>query len=386
MCVLWIDLVSELGGAQYSLFETCKGLSANGVEIVVAVPQGPLFECLSAKGIRVFPVSPVRTTRRGWGFFTTAAKLLRTPSTIRQIVQAVKPDVIHANSLPAFLAAHKAVSRTPVIWHVRDLQLPLLLMRDAAKKATRIIAASASIDEMLAQTLSSRNRRSVRIIRNGIDLSRFANCDRNAMRQSLGVTAENPVIGMIAHFIPWKCHDAFITAAIDIHQKRPAAHFVLVGRDLFGEHADWITQLRKMIKDAGLEPNFHWMTECDDVSKILPAFDVLVHPAHHEPFGRVICEGMAASVPVVAAASGGPAAIIEAGISGILVRDGDPHRIAEETLALLADPARVAALTEAGRDRVRKEFSVERVCERLAKEYRSIIAEVEANKKPSNDK
>ena len=370
-------MLSELGGAQYSLLETCIGLSACGVNVVAAVPHGPLFDSLSEKGICVYPVSPVRATSRGWGFFTTAAKLLRTPSTIRQIVRVVKPNVIHANSLPAFLAAHKAVPHVPVIWHVRDLQLPPVVAREAAKKAARIIAASNTIDEMLMELISSLNYGSIRLIRNGIDFSRFANCDRSAVRQRLGLPDGCPVIGMIAHLIPWKRHDAFIKAAIDIHRQRPDAHFVLVGRDLFNEHAGWGATLKKMIADAGLELHFHWIADCTDASQVLPALDVLMHPARFEPFGRVICEGMAASVPVIAASSGGPATIIEANVSGILVRDGDPQRMAEEALALLADPARVAALTTAGRDRVFKEFNVTRVCERLAKEYRAVIADAE---------
>ena len=386
MRVLWIDLVSELGGAQYSFLEACTGLPAHGVDVVAAVPQGPLFDCLSAKGITVYPVSPLRATSRGWGFFITAAKLLRAPSTIRQIVQVVKPDIIHANSLPACIAAQKAVSRIPVFWHVRDLQLPALAIHNAAKKASRIIAASSAIDEMLTQATSSRNYGRIRVIRNGIDLSRFENCDRIAARQRVGVPAEAPVIGMIAHLVPWKRHDAFIAVAIDIHRQRPDAHFVLVGRDLFREHADWNAQLKKTIADAGLENHFHWVTDCNDAPQVLPAFDVLVHPARFEPFGRVICEGMAAGVPVIAAASGGPAAIIEDGVSGILVRDGDPHLMAGEALALLADPARAAAVTAAGRDRVRNEFSVASVCQRLAKEYRAVIAEIESDKNFKKDK
>jgi glycosyltransferase involved in cell wall biosynthesis len=84
---------------------------------------------------------------------------------------------------------------------------------------------------------------------------------------------------------------------------------------------------------------------------------------------------MASAVPVIAAESGGPAAIIEPGVSGVLVRDGDPRRMAEEALALLADPARAAALAAAGRARVLAHFTAGKVCEQLAKEYRALIAD-----------
>jgi glycosyltransferase involved in cell wall biosynthesis len=85
---------------------------------------------------------------------------------------------------------------------------------------------------------------------------------------------------------------------------------------------------------------------------------------------------MAASVPVIAAASGGPASIIQQGVSGILVRDGDPQRMAEEALALLADPARAAKVGAAGRNQMLNKFTTRHVCEQLIKEYRALISSV----------
>lgn len=374
MRVLWVDLVSELGGAQYSLLEVCTRLSAHGVEVVAAVPRGPLFDRLSTSGITVFPVSPVRAAKHGWSLFSTAAKLMRAPSTVCQIIHAVKPDIIHANSLPAFLASRKTFSHIPLVWHVRDMRLPVLLARDAAKKASRIIAASEAIDEYLVEILSPRNLGRIRVVRNGIDPERAAAVSRADARQRFGLPADCPVIGMVAHLIPWKKHDAFIMAATEIRRQRPDAHFVAVGRDLFNEHSRWISQLEKMVAAAGLEEQFHWIRDCDDAAQILRAFDLLIHPAKGEPFGRVICEAMAAAIPVIAAESAGPASIIESGESGVLVRDGDPLRMAGEALALLADPARAAALAAAGRARVLGRFTVDTVCAQLAKEYRALIA------------
>lgn len=374
MRVLWVDLVSELGGAQYSLLEVCTRLPSHGVEVVVAVPQGHLFNRLSASGATVFPVSPLRASRRGWGLFSTAAKLMRAPSTIRQIVHAVKPDIVHANSLPAFLASRKISSDIPLVWHVRDLRLPVVVARDAAKKASRIIAASRAVDEYLAEIFSSRTFGRIRVIRNGIDPERFTAVSRAAARQRFGLPAEGPVIGMVAHLIPWKRHDAFITAAAEIHRQRPDVHFVVVGRDLFNEHARWVAQLEAMVAVAGIGEQFHWIRDCDDAAQIMSAFDLLLHPAKDEPFGRAVCEAMAASVPVIAADSAGPASIIKPNVSGILVRDGDPLRMVAEALALLDDPARAATLAAAGHARVLSRFTVDHVCKQLAKEYHALIA------------
>jgi glycosyltransferase involved in cell wall biosynthesis len=346
------------------------------VEVVAAVPHGPLFDRLTAAGLKVFPVSAVRATKRGLGLFTTTAKLLRAPGTVLQIIRNVKPDIIHANSLPAFIAASRTGTGVPLVWHVRDLQLPALVAHEAAKKADRIIAASEAIDEHLVDILSPRILGHIRVIRNGIDPSCFAVADKATARQRFNLPQKAPVIGMIAHLIPWKRHDAFIQAAAVILQQRPDAHFVVVGRDLFRENTRWVAQLEAQVKQAGLDTCFHWIKDSDAPQEILPAFDLLLHPALNEPFGRVICEAMAAQVPVIAAESGGPFTIIEQRVSGILVRDGDPQRMAEEALALLADPARAARLAEAGRKRVLDHFTTRHVCKKLVKEYRSLLASI----------
>ena len=374
MRVLWVDLVSELGGAQYSLLEVCVRLPTYGIEVVAAVPQGPLFDRLSASGVTVFPVSPLRASRRGWGLFSTAAKLMRAPNTICRIAQVVKPDIVHANNLPAFLASRKISSSIPSVWHVRDMRLPVLVARDAAKRASRIIAVSGAVDEYLVETLSPRILGRIRVVHNGVDPERFTVVSRAAARQRFGLPAEGPVVGMVAHLIPWKRHDAFITAATEISRQRPDVHFAAVGRDLFNEHARWVSQLEAMVAASGIGERFHWVRDCADAAQILSAFDLMLHPAKDEPFGRAVCEAMAASVPVIAAESAGPALIIEPGVSGVLVRSGDPLRMAQEALALLDDPARAATLAAAGRARVLSRFTVDHVCEQLAKEYHALIA------------
>lgn len=376
MTVLWIDLVSELGGAQHSMSELCSALSSAGVDVVAAAPYGPLFDRLTAAGLKVFPVSPIRARKRGWGLFTTAAKLLRAPSTVSQIIRTVKPDIIHTNSLPAFLAASHTGTSIPVIWHVRDLRLPTLVAREAAKKAARIIAASEAIDEYLVDFLSPRILGRIRIIRNGIDPTRFWPADKDAARKRFGLPQNVPVIGMIAHLIPWKRQDAFIQAAAAIHQQKPDAHFVIVGRDLFHENNRWVSQLETQVQQTGVGSCFHWIKDLDTSHEVLPAFDLFLHPALNEPFGRVICEAMAAGVPVISAESGGPVNIIEQRVSGILVREGDPQLMAEESLALLANPAGAARLAKAGRARVLSQFTTQHVCEQLEKEYRALLASV----------
>ena len=82
---------------------------------------------------------------------------------------------------------------------------------------------------------------------------------------------------------------------------------------------------------------------------------------------------MTACVPVVAAASGGHLEIVERDRTGLLVAPDDPQELAQAALALLADPARASALSNAARAWAANNFSVAAHAEAVAGIYRSLL-------------
>jgi glycosyltransferase involved in cell wall biosynthesis len=77
---------------------------------------------------------------------------------------------------------------------------------------------------------------------------------------------------------------------------------------------------------------------------------VLVHSSTvPEPFGQVVVEGMAAGLPVVAAAAGGPLEIVRDGVDGLLYRPGDVEALAAALRRLATDEALRRRLGDAGR-------------------------------------
>lgn len=367
--ILWINVVAELGGAQHSMFEVCQRLAKAGVTVEVAIPYGALYDRFHEAGFTIYPISPIRASKKGLALFKTMAKLLKAPHTVNQIIRVSKPDIVHANSLAAFLTTTHAPAATPIIWHVRDIQPPPALIRPALRRAVRIITASEAIDEHFTEMLSPRHRGKLLLIRNGIDSSRFGGADKVALRASCNLPAERPVIGMAAHLIPWKKHDVFIEAAALIKAQLPDAHFAIIGKDLFGESQRYIKQLKDLIAEKGMESSFTWISDIHQPERIIPALDLLIHPARREPFGRVICEAMAAGVPVVAADTGGPSTIIIDFQSGRLAPGGSAEQFAAIAIELLSNQQKCTALIDNAQQRVRQNYTLERVCAQLVDLY-----------------
>jgi len=70
-------------------------------------------------------------------------------------------------------------------------------------------------------------------------------------------------------------------------------------------------------------------------------FDVFLFTSAWEAFGLVVIDAMAAGVPVVAVLTPDSAVdeIIEFGVNGYVLSDGDPARISECVIRLLEDKA-----------------------------------------------
>ena len=79
------------------------------------------------------------------------------------------------------------------------------------------------------------------------------------------------------------------------------------------------------------------------------SLDVFVHSGPHDTFGQTIQEAAASGLPVVAPAAGGPADLVQDGVTGFLVAPGDPAALAAGVARLAADPALRATQSAAAR-------------------------------------
>jgi glycosyltransferase involved in cell wall biosynthesis len=113
-----------------------------------------------------------------------------------------------------------------------------------------------------------------------------------------------------------------------------------------------------------------WRT---DPANLLAAADIFVCASRQEPLGNMVIEAWSARRPVIAAAVGGPAELIDAGRTGLLVPADDAGALAEALDRALADPAQAAALAEAGRARYEADFAEAPVLSR----WRDFLATVE---------
>lgn len=137
--------------------------------------------------------------------------------------------------------------------------------------------------------------------------------------------------------------------------------------------------LKDMAKALGISEKVIFAGNVE--SAALPDFysraDVLVLPSlttarWKEQFGRVLIEAMACETPVVGSTSGEIPNVI--GGAGLVFREGDCVLLAGALKRLLASPEKRKRCSQAGRERVLKEFTWSAVAKKLEDAYREVCA------------
>jgi len=195
---------------------------------------------------------------------------------------------------------------------------------------------------------------------------------REEVRRELGL-GDGPLIGLVGRIARVKSIEYFINAAAICAKDFPSARFIVVGGPGTPADSAYFEELKKQVNGLGLNDKFSFIGRRNDVPRIMAAIDVLTLTSSSEGFGLVLIEAMAGAVPVVGSRVGGVAEIISDGEDGFLVPYGDAHAIADSIKTLLKDPARAKRMGQAGREKVTRLFSSDRLAKQLEGIYLSLV-------------
>lgn len=378
--VVYLDHCAQLSGAELALLRTLPALSRVDAHVVLG-EDGPLSRKLRESGVSTEVFRMPRAARRlkkaqakpaafpASAGFGTLWYVLRLARRLRQL----KPDLVHTNSLKAAIYGGLAsrLAGIPCVWHIRDRITPdhlpnpaISLIRWLAPRLPSSVIANSNstlITLELPQSVGS-------VIPSPIifDPVQLASAPCRIEHGDLSF-----VVGMVGRIAPWKGQHVFIDA---FSQAFPSgnATAVVVGAPLFGED-QYAEQVRARAAGLGLNGRVQFVGFQDDVVGQLSRLDVLVHASIlPEPFGQVVIEGMAAGLPVIATGAGGPAEIIEDGVTGMLYEPGNADALAQSLRQLAADPALRKRLGEAARCRA-GDFAPEIIAGQLFSVYRALL-------------
>jgi glycosyltransferase involved in cell wall biosynthesis len=285
------------------------------------------------------------------------------------LVHSVTPKAGLLSMIAAFVARVPARIHTFTgqVWATRSG-----LARRGLKMMDRLMAACAT--HLLADSDSQRRflidegivrAGKIAVLANGslsgVDTARFKadSATRTQVRQRLGVPAD----ALLFVFIGRLKRDKGLLELFDAFREVAAASaeswLILVGPD---EEA-----LAPMVPQVSAASGGRviWVGQTSAPEEYLAAADVLVLPSYREGFPTSTLEAASAGLPAIATRIYGLTDAVVDGVTGILVPPRDAAALAQAMLSLARAPDKRAALGQSARDRVRRDFSQDRVTSAL---------------------
>lgn len=207
------------------------------------------------------------------------------------------------------------------------------------------------------------------VVVNGIDLDEM---DRTILhspvrRETLGLSADDFVLGCVSRWDPVKRFEVLIQALRRLADRIPRLALLLVGGG--GEEG----RIRRLVAETGLQDRVIFTGFLGNPTRVYGMLDLYTATSLKEGLPLAPLEAMGASLAIVATDVPGHRDVIVQGETGLLVPPEDSAALAEAIAELVGDPARRQRMGKAGRRRVQDHFAVRAMVSKTAAVYRDAV-------------
>lgn len=205
----------------------------------------------------------------------------------------------------------------------------------------------------------------IKVIPNFIDLHRFNLQAKDHFKRAIAPEGEKILIHT-SNFRKVKRTEDVVRIFAKILEKIPSK-LLMVGDG--GERSD----CEQLCRDLGVGDDVRFLGKQDAIEEILSVSDLFLMPSQSESFGLAALEAMACKVPVVSSNAGGLPELNIDGVTGFLKDIGDVQGMADSSIYILEDEARLAQFKENALARA-KEFDLAKILPIYENYYIEVIA------------
>lgn len=361
MKVLHVESGMHLyGGALQVVFLT-RGLQRLGVSNVLACPQGSAIAQAAAPwGVAVRPMPMGGDADLGL------------VSRLRRLIAQEKPDLIHLHSRRGADVWGGVAGRLAGIPVVLSRRVDNAEARWAVALKYRLYDRVVSISQGIRGVLASEgvSEGKLRCVPSAVDTEQYHpdHADPAWFRQEFAVEPGQLVAGMVAQLIPRKGHQTLLDALPAVLQAHPGLKVLLFGQGPEAHKLDARIKASPLLAAHVVMTGFR-----NDLQRVLPCLDLVVHPAFMEGLGVSLLQAAACGVPLIGGRAGGIPEIVRPGINGELIEPGDVQGLAAAMTELLGSPERRRRYGAAGRELVMAQFSIDSMVQGNLAVYRELL-------------
>jgi glycosyltransferase involved in cell wall biosynthesis len=266
----------------------------------------------------------------------------------------------------AYLLARQArvpLVTTPFVHLDPPTSIRMRWQRQALQGSDHLIALTDQEKQHLHEQYRIPDAR-VSVVSPGVDLARFSTRDKAECRRQLGMPENDFVALCLGRKEEHKGLDVLIQALDKLRCRDGApCRLLLAGPDTpYSQH---------LLSSVGLDRGVVDLGTVDESTKLacLNACDCLAFPSRSESFGIVITEAWAMAKPVVVARLGSTSEMVSDEVDGLLCDPGSSDDLARAMGTLRDNPERAIAMGSAGKEKVRRRYTVDVMRSKLEELY-----------------
>lgn len=366
MKILFITDYAGIGGGETSLLNTMKEGQNSGLfnPVLYCCQEGKL--CSAAKSFNIPVLSgKLSFLLRGW----MKGIPLVNPFGVCRLVKLIRSeniDAVHINSAEVSLVhgmIAAKICRIPAYWTCHgQWEKPYGLRSKISafflKKVFFVSAFVASYSGFSAEQEV--------LTYLGFTRSRSESSVSDCLRKQFMISSTSTVVGVIGRFQDVKRQDLLVSAAKSLLKKGDKELvFVFIGETQFSKRNDVYKQnVIEKVRQSGFESHFIFLGHQENMSAVYSMVDLVVIPSKYESFSMVTLESLAYGKTVVATNGGAPRELLGEGKWGYLFNSGEVESLAGTIQQAVASPLNASDLVARA-----EEFSIERYCQLLVREY-----------------
>ena len=348
-------------GSEQCLLDLVSGVDRSLFDLLVLTNGRTLAAEVEKRGIEAVIV-------KHW----SGGAVLNAPTRQRvaRLLRERNASMIHANMAVTLPLVVPVASRLgiPVLTH---LHTPFcsLSERHAAlvRRSTLTVGVAEHVVAPLRAGMFTPAR--VRVVGNAVNVERLAGGDATRLRAELGIAPGAFVAVSVGSLIERKGQRTALHAVAAARASGIDLHLLLCG-----DGADEAA-LRELAASLGIRQAVHLLGARRDVGAILrDAADLLVTCAHEEAQPLSVLEAQWLGVPVAASDIVAHREALPPASGGVLFPLGDAQALAVSLSALARDPARRAAMREAGQAFARGRYEMRRYVRQFEALYAELLA------------
>lgn len=363
-----ITRADAIGGATVHVRDLAQAMRDRGHGVTVLVGgRGPVTDELEAAGI---PYRPLAFLRRK----IHPLRDLRAVAEMTAALRDLRPDLVSTHTAKAGWIGRAACARlglpaiyTPHGWSIENRVSPRLgpLFTRAERCAARWASAIVCVcehEKRLALRKSVAPEEKLHVVHNGVrDVPPL-------LRAEPGSGTGPPRLVSTARFDSPKDHATLLRALAALAD-------LPWELDLIGD-GPLQPSMRGLAASLGIAARVRFLGHQREPERVLARAHLFVLSSRSEAFPRSVLEAMRAGLPVIASRVGGVPEAVTNGREGLLVPPADPDAFSTALGPLLSNAGRRAEMGEAARRAFESRFRLERMLEKTAAVYASVISRV----------